>query len=77
MSESPLAPDNAASSAPATPQEPPKYGHIRGSQRGLQLLDTYRTVCRTAELPIREILKRIRIEASFGLLVKTPRKAPR
>ena len=34
MSESPLAPDNAASSAPATPQEPPKYGHIRGSQPG-------------------------------------------
>jgi hypothetical protein len=47
MSESLLDPDNAASSAPATPQEPPKYDHIRRSQRGLPLLDTYRKVCMT------------------------------
>jgi hypothetical protein len=54
--------------------EPPKYGLIRGRNRAFR---SYRTVCRIAELPIREILKKIRIEAGFRSLVKHHRKTAR
>src|SRR5215813_1591507 len=70
MSESPVEGENAAGSASATQNRPNTASSVDATAPSV----SYRPVCRIAEPPIREILKKIRIETGFRPLVKHHRK---
>src|SRR5262249_24329877 len=70
MSESPVEGENAASSASATQNRPNTASSVDATRLPFPIVP----LCRTAGPPIREILKKIRIETGFRPLVKHHRK---
>src|SRR5262249_5465312 len=70
MSESPVEGENAAGLASATQKPPNTASSVDATAPSV----SYRPVCRTAGPPIREILKKIRIETGFRPLVEHHQK---